>query len=188
MDASMYTGGRYLKKEDLGPARSHSGTIRKVFETEMDEERKLALIISGLDKALLLNATNIKRLIQGYGTETNGWAGKPITVYVDDEVMMKGQIVGGLRVRVTEQQAAAAAPAQAASEPADKVSIRKSWEDYAGLLDELVKLGDDIGGYELPPTASYAELVIMCTKLRARITELKNKPEWTARKQATEKG
>ena len=51
-------------------------------------------------KPLVLNATNAK-VIKGFAgsTDTDNWKNIPIELYVDSSVKMKGEVVGGIRIR-----------------------------------------------------------------------------------------
>lgn len=51
-------------------------------------------------KPLVLNATNAK-VIKGFAcsTDTDNWKNIPIELYVDATVKMKGEVVGGIRIK-----------------------------------------------------------------------------------------
>jgi len=92
---------KYLKKEDLdGDTQTKILGIEAV-EMENDggmTETKHVLILEGL-KPMVINRTNSNTIVELYGGETDGWSGKPITLFVDKTVQMKGRVVGGLRIR-----------------------------------------------------------------------------------------
>ena len=50
------------------------------------------------DRGMVLNRTNLKRLIAMYGTETDEWSGKRITLY-PSETDYQGKTVPCIRVR-----------------------------------------------------------------------------------------
>lgn len=53
-------------------------------------------------KPMVLNAGNaaiIRGFSQGKSTDTDNWNNIPIELYVDSNVKMKGQIVGGMRIK-----------------------------------------------------------------------------------------
>ena len=61
--------------------------------------KKLVMAFREFDKPLILNKTNIKRMVRIFGTgDTSAWRG-PITVYVEQDVEYGGRVVGGIRVK-----------------------------------------------------------------------------------------
>ena len=59
-----------------------------------------------LEKPLILNATNIRRLAAIFGTtNTRQWKGQ-VTLYVDENVEFGGKPVGGIRVRPVDRNGA----------------------------------------------------------------------------------
>ena len=58
---------------------------------------------TNVEKALVCNATNIKRLAKIFNsTDTAQWRGS-VTLYVDQEVEFANRIVGGIRVKPAQQ-------------------------------------------------------------------------------------
>jgi hypothetical protein len=54
-------------------------------------------------KPLVLNATNANtiRRLGGFGTDVDTWLNLAVELYIDSSVKMKGQVVGGVRIRTT---------------------------------------------------------------------------------------
>lgn len=52
-------------------------------------------------KPLVLNSTNAStvRKLGNFGTDTDTWLNIPVELYIDASVKMKGQIVGGVRIK-----------------------------------------------------------------------------------------
>jgi hypothetical protein len=52
---------------------------------------------------LVLNATNANtiRRLGGFGTDVDTWLNLAVELYIDSSVKMKGQVVGGVRIRTT---------------------------------------------------------------------------------------
>ena len=102
MKATEFLSSTFIKKIDLD--ESIQLTITKMEPVEYEDkttgkvERKLQATFSN-DKALNLNATNLKRLIKAYGDDVSSWVGKDVSVYWDDEVEYAGQACGGIRLR-----------------------------------------------------------------------------------------
>ncbi len=99
---------KWLKQSDFPEPKDL--TIKDVTRVNMakdgePEEYKFAMHFSEIDRAMVLNKTNIKRAAKFLeSAETNDWIGRTITVYNDEEVEFGGDIVGGLRLRKATQQ------------------------------------------------------------------------------------
>jgi hypothetical protein len=60
-------------------------------------------------KPLGLNVTNKRIIIAAYGDESDHWCGQPVEIYVDPNVTnSRGEIVGGIRLRIPAAHAGAA--------------------------------------------------------------------------------
>ena len=98
-NANEFLGGNYLRKEDL-----HGEQIVTVTEVWSEallnaSRKKLVMAFHELEKPLILNKTNIKRMVRIFGTgDTSAWQG-PITLYVEHDVEYGGRVVGGIRVK-----------------------------------------------------------------------------------------
>ena len=90
---------KHLAAEDLG-GKDVEVTIKTVAFTTVGEkqERKGALVFDEFDRPMVINRTNIKRLIAHLGNDTDAWAGKKITLY-PSEADFKGEVVPCIRVR-----------------------------------------------------------------------------------------
>lgn len=94
---------KFLKKEDIG--RGVLVTITDVVQKNVAMEGaapdlKWCLVVSELDKPLVLNATNIQLIERVTGSDdTDHWIGQQVVLYTDPNVSYGGKIVGGIRVR-----------------------------------------------------------------------------------------
>ena len=94
---------RYLKAADVDPERVV--TIKAVAQENVGpesgpEQIKWVLHTHELDKALVLNWTNIQLIARVTGSQdTDHWPGKQIILWNDESVQFHGEIVGGVRVR-----------------------------------------------------------------------------------------
>ena len=98
-NANDFIGGNYLKKQDVDGVMAV--TLTDVWSEAVLNAGRKKLVVSfrELDKPLILNKTNIKRLARVFGTgDTKAWRG-PVTLYVEPGVEYAGRVVGGLRVR-----------------------------------------------------------------------------------------
>jgi len=101
MDLNSVFGGDTLKAADL-QGTEPTVTIAAVEAKKFDNGNKLILKFIGKKKALVANKTNSKRIAMMYGNDTDGWVGKPITLYVDI-VDFQGEPTEAIRVRVKKQ-------------------------------------------------------------------------------------
>ena len=112
-NANDFIGGNYLRKEDIDGAITV--TLTDVWSEAVLNAGRKKLIVSfrELEKPLILNKTNIKRLARIFGTgDTTVWRG-PVTLYVEPGVEYAGRVVGGLRVRpVDKTQSRGESPAK----------------------------------------------------------------------------
>lgn len=103
MKAQLMTPSKFLKKEDIEPAKLV--TVKSIRQTNvgMDdgpEELKWTMSFRELDKPMVLNSTNIQLCIKVFDTdETDDWIGRLIVLYNDPNVSFAGKITGGIRVR-----------------------------------------------------------------------------------------
>jgi hypothetical protein len=71
------------------------------FDAGRKEKNVPTLKFAGKQKQLVLRtATNRRALVAAFGTDTKKWRNQKIFIYFDPTVRMKGQQVGGIRIRV----------------------------------------------------------------------------------------
>ena len=111
--------GKYLKANQL----TEEGTVHTVISCAEEpiqsqtgaDELKWVLYLSDDLKPLILNSTNINRLIAALGTDdVDEWAGKKIIVYNDPSISYGGSVTGGCRVRAVKAPKRASKRVQAA--------------------------------------------------------------------------
>lgn len=136
VDFSDYKGpsgvGRdsvWLTNEDLPHDRDTPVTIertvvaRKVkFQQGREVAVVLALKFAGKDRVLRVNATIRRVLVALYGADTSGWWGKPVLLYVEQDVRRPDGSTGpAVRIRAKRPDApkpAATGATKAAPSPA----------------------------------------------------------------------
>jgi hypothetical protein len=92
---------KFLRKDDVGDDEV-TVTIKDVALEEMpgdSGDTRWVLYFREMPKGMVLNATTIRVLDKSFGSHSDDWAGKKVTLYVDEGVQFKGQVVGGLRLR-----------------------------------------------------------------------------------------
>ena len=96
----------WLASEDIEGKGDIKLTIEKVFRQEnvaFEDGRSKPVVYSiqfaKAKRRLVLNATNRKQLASMFGPEVADWIGQQITLYVDPNVKMKGQLTKGIRIR-----------------------------------------------------------------------------------------
>lgn len=75
-------------------------TIKSVRFAEVGEEKvtKGVIDFEEFDRGMVLNRTNLKRIIAHHGNDTEGWLGKKVTLY-PSETDYGGRTVPCLRIR-----------------------------------------------------------------------------------------
>jgi len=101
---------KFLKKEDVGSGVQV--TISGVSELNVakegaEPELKWCLTFHETEKPMVLNSTNAQIIAKSLGSEqTDDWHGKKIVLYNDPNVSFAGKVMGGIRVRAPQIQAA----------------------------------------------------------------------------------
>lgn len=90
---------KHLDAADLG-GNCVDVTIKTVAFTTVGEkqERKGAIVFNEFDRPMVINRTNIKRLIDLHGPDTDAWVGKKVTLY-PSETDFAGKTVPCIRVK-----------------------------------------------------------------------------------------
>lgn len=115
MEISSVFSGDTLKAADL---QGHEPTviIASVEQKKFDNGNKLVIKFEGKKKSLVCNKTNANRIAYVYGTNTDGWIGKEITLFTD-LVDFQGSTVEAIRVRPPKRDNITTAPQRMASTP-----------------------------------------------------------------------
>ena len=103
VDATKYgqTASNDLKAADFA-GKNMKLVISDVEERHYDARGaqpasdKLALHFEGREKTLVLNKTNTRTLINAYGPETEGWAGKSVGLTTQETELGEGWVVQAL--------------------------------------------------------------------------------------------
>jgi hypothetical protein len=105
MDASEFLHSKYVTAAELGDTRRHAliHNVRKeVVGRERPDERPVLELVANTGQAwprdLVLNNTNLRALIDAFGTETNNWLGKAIEVTTAPTRNPQGMPVRGIVV------------------------------------------------------------------------------------------
>jgi hypothetical protein len=102
MNIDQVFPSKYIKSSDL-KGRKVKLQIDRVTVEELNDERKPIVYFEGKDKGMVLNRTNSDTITSVYGTETDDWSGKEVTLYTA-RVSYKGTIVDGVRVELPEKK------------------------------------------------------------------------------------
>jgi hypothetical protein len=74
-------GAPAITPEDIGGKKAAILTVEKVNAFTVGQERRMSLHVEEFaDKVLYLNVTSIKRLIEQYGDDDEGWVSQAIVV------------------------------------------------------------------------------------------------------------
>jgi hypothetical protein len=69
-----------------------------IEEVGADAEKRPVVHFQGMQKGMVLNRTNAKRIATMYGPEVESWVGRPVTLY-PSETEYSGETVPCIRVR-----------------------------------------------------------------------------------------
>ena len=101
MKASGFITGDYMRGSDFGSNDELVLVIEGVTAEKMgrgrDAEQKLVVSFKDESKALALNKTNLGKLLDALGDETDEWVGHHVTIRVV-ETQFQGEDVLGLRI------------------------------------------------------------------------------------------
>ncbi len=96
----------WLASEDLldvGDVKVKVVRCHRYKDVEFDKGRKeptvYTLEFEKKQKQLVLNNTNRKTMVAKFGTDVREWAGKTVTLYVDNKVRFAGRTVCGIRIK-----------------------------------------------------------------------------------------
>jgi len=99
MDISKAYQSRYLKSSDLdGEVTRTIATVGMRLFRNDEAPKPVVKFTEG--RPMVLNQVNARRIMAAYGTDTEDWVGKQITIYVDHDVTFGNDVVAGLRVRI----------------------------------------------------------------------------------------
>jgi len=104
MELGNVFGGDSLKAADL-QGQEITVVIDKIDMKKFDNGNKLIITFQGKKKCLVCNKTNANRIAFAYGTNTDNWIGREITLYTDI-VDFQGQMREAIRVRAKKSVAA----------------------------------------------------------------------------------
>ena len=110
----------YLKAADFTEDTTYTikNCAMETLGQGKDADDKPVLYFNEVDKGLALNKTNSTTIAKQYGTDTDTWVGKPVTLY-PTEVEFKGEMVESIRIRA---RAGRIAPPQKPPTPAPQSS------------------------------------------------------------------
>ncbi len=106
MRAELLNPSDYLKAAEFGQNFDREPTftilsagMEELVDTNGKKKTKGVIRFKETSKGLVSNVVNVNCLIAMFGSETDGWKGKRITLYEDPNVESFGEIVSGIRVR-----------------------------------------------------------------------------------------
>lgn len=121
MNINEIKKSNFIKKEDCGSGIlvTIKGLVQENVAMEgSPEDMQWCLIFNELEKPMILKSTNAQLIASILKSEeTDDWIGKKVVLYNDPNVVMKGKVTGGLRVRAPKTKAVAAEAAPKAVNP-----------------------------------------------------------------------
>jgi len=150
MKISAISNSKNLRKEDVPqPFIAIISDVRvQTFEKTARSPREDKDMLHFADpkvKPLGLNVTNKRILVAAYGDESDNWRGQPVEIYVDPNVTnSRGEIVGGIRLRIPAAANLTNAPAFApkaaqAPRPMPKLQAPRSAAEVARTAAEVAQ-------------------------------------------------
>jgi hypothetical protein len=101
---SLY-GSKYLSVADLKDAEPRlkigKAEIAELREKNGTIKRKYVILFEGVDKGLVINKTNAKKLADAYGKQPSKWIGQFVQLYAEDTTFGKGVRIRPLRKPAT---------------------------------------------------------------------------------------
>ena len=97
MDIMSAFPSNYLKADDL-QGREVQVVMDRVDMEDVGGDHKPVLYFQGKDKGVVLNKTNSTNITMVYGSNTEGWRGKTVTLY-STWVDFQGKSVQSIRIR-----------------------------------------------------------------------------------------
>jgi hypothetical protein len=104
---------KFLKQSDFPQDRLLTivGVKRENMAKEDEApEYRWTVKFKELDKPMVANSTNLKRIFRICGDDTDEWPGKRVVVYTDPDIEYQGKVVGGLRIRAPKTAPTANTP------------------------------------------------------------------------------
>lgn len=107
MNVDLLFPSKYIRCADLA-GKEVTKTIKRVAMDDLvmqggRREKKPVVWFSDTEKMLVLNKTNARALAEMYGSETNNWAGKKVTLKPSRD-RFQGKMVDCVRVKIIETQ------------------------------------------------------------------------------------
>lgn len=138
-DLDTLYGSKYLSAADVGD-RKIKTTILKIRKEDLRADngktrKKFVLLLEGVDKPMVLNATNKDALVDALGKVPASWVGASVGIYVDPNVLFAGKRVKGLRLRVL------LAPAKPKPAPAAAVPWPEEKGDPGADFNDAIPAG-----------------------------------------------
>ena len=115
MKTSEFMSGENMRGTDFAEGEQRGYEICNITAEKMgrgrDAETKLVMSFKDEDKGLVLNKTNMSRLVESLGNETDNWIGHSVTIKAV-MVEFQGERMLGLRIVDVDDSQAKAKPAK----------------------------------------------------------------------------
>jgi hypothetical protein len=128
-DYNAQFGSKFLSAADLKGKRPKVRIESAEMQT-LGTERKTILHLVGVQKALVLNVTNGRRIGEAFGRNPAKWAGATLELY-SEPTTFQGRTTEGIRVLPLVRPAPAAQPKPASSWPDDEPGDPGFSSDFA---------------------------------------------------------
>jgi hypothetical protein len=128
-DYNALFGSKFLSSADLGGKRPKA-RIASAEVQQLGNDRKMVLHFIGVQKGLVLNVTNGRRIGQAFGTDPAKWVGATLELY-SEPTTFQGRTTEGIRVLPLVRPAPAAQPKPTGGWPDDDPGDPGFGSDFA---------------------------------------------------------
>ncbi len=163
-------------------------TFEKTARSPPREDKDMLHFADPSIKPLGLNVTNKRVLVTAYGDESDNWRGQPVEIYVDPNVTnSRGEIVGGIRLRIPAAIGAAPAPAPKTAQAPRPMPALQAPRNAAEVTRTAAEVAQTIEGMNHAQDQDNLEEWRSCGMAIAGITQAQKEAMEAALDQAQER-
>lgn len=95
--ATDFVSAKYLSAKVAKEFNGKKYTIDTAFSENINDEDKLCIRLSGVDRPLALNQTNLSVLMAAFGDDTDSWVNQKVILKIV-KVSFNGKLVDGIQL------------------------------------------------------------------------------------------
>lgn len=97
VNVKQFVSAKYLSAKNDSELKGKICTIDAAFPDTVNGEEKLIIRLSGIEKPLVLNQTNLSILIGEWGEDTDNWINHKVSIQIV-KVQYNGSLVDGIQL------------------------------------------------------------------------------------------